>query len=154
MFSNIDIEKAKEIKAKGFNWIAKDFNGSAFAYAREPMRSKAFWVSVDGHCIKVEGDYFSPISFANMKATRIDDIIANNADEDSNTVVDSYEFIIKKLMRELEKHQLALKDKCYKEAMMSGCPDRCAVEYAANTYYEAALQKAEEELRKAKNANM
>lgn len=90
-YSAKDIEKAKELKSMGYNWVARDQDNSVTAFKTKPIKTEFGWnVVAKVYHILLYGapwkdiyeDCFKSINKYDSEPTDIDKIIESNNMED------------------------------------------------------------------------
>lgn len=72
-----DIEKAKELKSTGKNWVARNENGELMAYTYKPEKRTYIWTDcVEWHLV-IHQLFFQSVTWEDEEPTSIDLIIAS-----------------------------------------------------------------------------
>lgn len=143
-----DIKKAKELKAKGYNWVVRDSDQEIFAYKEKPTKGVCVWycnpISLEGDYISVY--YFTPITWEDTKPTSLDEIIAvENLQDNSDTIDDSKDAIIYSLTAQCEEYKRRAETA---EAVISDLRTKLAKAEHDRKRYKAKIEELRKEIRK------
>ena len=74
-----DIEKAKELKNKGYKWIARDKDTRVFVYKNKPVKYYKLgdWGDIETAFYYNVGNSFSSVTWEDTEPTSLDEIIAS-----------------------------------------------------------------------------
>ena len=111
-YTEQDIEKAKQLKLDGCNWVARDKSGEIGVFEEKPYRCAVdseecnFWENQkDTAWGTLAKCYFEPITWES-EPVYVDDIIANKTTQDtSDTIDDSKDAIIYSLTAQCKEYK-------------------------------------------------